>query len=160
MKLLRYGTLSATTFKNYDKEIFHAPPFRKGIFAFPFEYEEPFLWTWKVSYEFKKGYEYTEEEWKEKFQQLHRERKVFEYDGPFWCHFTRHIDGETIRSWVITDSNGWEKALRKVKHEDMKGSRKSGFGIPIDPYKRGLGGIYSRDHLEVFIQKRHLGKIR
>ena len=29
-----------------------------------------------------------------------------------------------------------------------------------DPYKRGLGGMMSRDHLEVFIQKKHLAKIR
>jgi len=70
-----------------------------------------------------------------------------------------------VNSWVLTDMKTYEKAIKKERHERIKDlQRGSSVGDQkiIDPYKRGLDTtmIYSRDHLEVFIQKRDIGKIR
>lgn len=165
MKFLRYGSLNGTKYKNIkNKEYFHCPPCKKGIYAFPLEYEEPFLWVWKIKN--KEGE--TEEEHKARIKKYIKEnRRVFEYDGPLWCHFIEEIRGKIVGSWVLTDTGGYQDALSKVAHNDTKGlvkclvkDFKEDPGIIINPYKRGLGGFCSKDHLEVFIQKKYLGRIR
>ena len=174
MKFIRFGSLKATKYNHYDVDnpTFHAPPVRRGIYAFPFGYDESFLWAWKVP----RKEDDSEEEWEKRYQTYRKaNRKEFEYEGPIWCHFTEEVKcGTVVNSWVLTDMKTYEEALKKDRHEQIKSLQKMhasevwGSGEIdetcriINPYKRGLNTFLttSRDHLEVFIQKKDLGKIK
>lgn len=43
MKFIRYGSLQPQSQVNYGNDTFHAPPCKKGFYAFPFKYVEFFL---------------------------------------------------------------------------------------------------------------------
>ena len=88
-----------------------------------------------------------------------------------WCHFTDEIKGgKVVNSWVLTDIETYKEALKKDRHETIKNLHRDlvkyggsvGEHRIIDPYKRGLDTTftYARDSLEVFIQKKDIGKIR
>ena len=160
MTFVRIGGLSK---KNYNKiygddrfHAFHRPPVKKGIFAFIWPYIEDFLWVWAIPT--KEGD--TEGEWKKRSNKIRRENmRKFEYSGELWCHFKEYAHGVTKGAWVKVHTDELREILKKVKHEDMKSLMKTfrsetGYAKSIkDPYKRGLGGYMSRDHLEVFIEK-------
>ena len=180
MLFTRYGSLNATNYKNFkDKSTYHSPPVKKGIYAFPHGYESDFLWAWKVNIDRELYNSLSDEESdvlykKELSNYIRQNKKIFNYDGPIWCHFTSIIQGETIGSWVLTDIKTYEKSFKKAKHMDInslheticsalwsgKEQSLNKENIIIDPYKRGLGGFMSSDYLEVFIEKKHLAKIR
>ena len=150
---VRFGGLSKVKYKKgwhgtSDKS-FHTPPVKKGIFAFIWPYIEDFLWVWKIKSK-------TEEEYKKLYKQAQKERKKFNYRGMVWCHFVDQAKSGRIKgSWVEVHTDELGELLKKVKHFDRKELMKlAPKGTPaIDPYKRGLGGFMSMDHLEVFIEK-------
>jgi hypothetical protein len=172
MRFVRYGGLSAV---KYDKKIdlesgwnrgFHCAPVRRGIYAFIDPYVEAFLWAWKLP---RKEFDETEDgkrQEKEYYRKQTRQlRRVFEYEGQIWCHFGHRIDGLKRGGWVLTDTVKLAEVLPQILHEDRKQLQKdpyTGRGDkipPVNPYVRGLGGCMSRDHLEVFIDAKHLCKI-
>lgn len=150
MTFLRFGGLSKVNYKSiFGKETFHSPPAKKGIYAFIWPYMESFLWVWKLKH--KDGE--SEADWKKRKNKYMKDNtKKFQYRGLLWCHFTEYIlDGIRKGSWVQVHTDDLQKLLNKVKHDDRK-ALGSGVGIK-DPYKTGLGGSMSKDHLEVFIEK-------
>jgi hypothetical protein len=172
MKFVRFGGLSAIDYKPLIKKndnallTFHTPPRRYGIYAFIYPYVEDFLWAWKV----KTPEEASDEESKKFFKKKYKElKRVFDYEGPIWCHFTEYIKGINSRAWVLTTTNELESILNKVKHADIVSLQKTDslflqsktrFTPNIkNPYKQGLGGFMCKDHLEVFIEKKDLCRI-
>jgi len=175
---VRFGGLSKVNQKKYglvDSGGFHAAPVKKGIYAFIWPYIEPFLFAWKHKFDIppnevtnkwtdKQWIEYGKEEQKS-FKKFYKDnKKKFQYEGLLWTHFT-DLPPKYIRrrkgTWVEVHTSDWDEILKKQKHLDMKYDMKMDmehFGVKKlsvgkDPYKRGLGGSMSKDHLEVFIEK-------
>jgi hypothetical protein len=161
MNFIRFGGLSKTNQKKVNKKhrteecvYFHKAPVNKGIYAFIYPYIENFLWVFKLNID----YNLPESEYKKIYKKEYRRlRKKFNYEGEIWCHFLKQVKGG-LRSgnWVKTHTRDLEKVLKRVKHDDMKELSKDYYFDTQDikdPYKRGLGGWMSKDHLEVFIEK-------
>lgn len=176
-KFIRFGALNGT---RYPKKApgtfafsgdFHKPPARKGIFAFIYPYSDSFLWAWK----FKTIEGETEEEHQKRWNKFYREQKhIFEYDGPIWTHL-KSPAAITNGSWYLIDTDMLDAALKKNKHETIgwlisseeeyisSENRDEWLSKMLtikDPYRRGLGGCVAVDSLEVFIEKKYLGRIK
>lgn len=171
LEFVRFGGLSKVNHKklrrtvNEDMYSYHYPPVNKGIYAFIYPYIENFLWVWKLNFSnFEKQIEKenisVEEHEKKRIKfyksEYRRLRKKFKYTGMIWTHFNEiarkyNIGIEYTDTWVKIHTNDLEFLLKMDKHETIKETETS--RIIVDPYKRGLGGYYSRDHLEVFIEK-------
>jgi hypothetical protein len=153
LTFVRFGGLSKVNQKMFYKDdTFHAPPAKKGIYAFIWPYIDNFLWGWKIP----DVPDETEEQWrKRKKAYIKKHRKKFKYRGMIWTHFVdATIEGRRKGSWVEIHTDELEKLLKKVKHIDAKRLMSFRPGdIVTDPYKKGQGGYMSRDHLEVFIEK-------
>jgi hypothetical protein len=86
--------------------------------------------------------------------------RVFEYDGELWHHLGHHLKPHqvisTSGSWVLTDMDNYQIALRLEVHDTKGQMLKSwkSFNADIndvinrDPYKT----MFAKDHLEVFIE--------
>jgi len=188
MQFVRYGGLSSVKQKGYSKDIptFHAPPVRRGIYAFPANAVELFLlgkgefdqrrMEWKKDKEGKKrshkDYDSemkdmtlwkdkkTEEQAKEIFEKegrseayekfedenmflaQHAKRKKFSYNGDIWHHLNvpPHAVLQRKGDWIKTSFQDYEKAFKKDRGVDLKLRQREGYG-------------FSKDHLEVFIEK-------
>lgn len=93
--------------------------------------------------------------------------KKFKYDGEIWHHHDAYVKPEDVLarsgSWVKTTMKVYEQAFKKDVHKSNQTMTKeygttSNFKptnwIPSNPYKRSYPGItYSKDHLEVFIER-------
>lgn len=154
-KFIRFGGLSSVKQKGYKSSMptYHSPPARRGIYCFPFGYMEMFLLSSKKcsgvkakhakwEYVKKKG-EYVLDAWGEKQIKLKR-RKIFTYSGEIWHHldvpnkYVLKRKGE----WVLTHMSVHKKALKKaLRYVDRKWVHA----------QKDLA--YSKDHLEVFIEK-------
>lgn len=175
MKFIRFGSLSATKYpRNPGGFPFHHPPRRRGIYAFIYPYADSYLWGWK----FPKKEGEPEENCKKRWDEYYRSQKrIFRYTGMLWSH----LEAKSLSkgAWSQIHTNDLEKAIKKAKHIDAIADAKACFWVnnrPLsqiangeglrtllkkkDPYRRGLGGCTSVDHLEVFIEQKHLGKIK
>jgi hypothetical protein len=158
--LVRFGGLSPTSHKKFYKNggTFHSPPVKKGIYAFIWPYIEDFLWVWKIP----DIPNEPEGAWKKrKNEYMKKNTKRFKYSGMIWTHFVDVApEGRRVGSWVEIHTDDLHKILKKVKHRDVRELMGDKFLYPagtktpiIDPYKKGLGGFMSKDHLEVFIER-------
>jgi hypothetical protein len=176
LQFSRVGGLSPRKYKlvkGKEPTFHYPPPKRDGLYAFVDGYTDTFLWAWNKQHV--KDFE------------VHGYRK-FSYTGDVWCHFVQeaikaNVAIEVKGSWVKVSYKDFVKLFAKVKHEDMKWFFKQAIADVIerghdlspeeicqraseyaknlkDPYKRGLGGCISIDHLEVFIEASECGKIR
>jgi hypothetical protein len=154
IKFVRFGGLSPVNHKKfYKQDSFHSPPCKKGIYAFIFPYIEDFLWAWKVPGD---GTTYT-------FSKYRKEnRREFTYEGKLWVHWLDEarklgLGLEYKKDWVKIHTSSLLELLKLIKQEDrvqLKEKYNIGTHENIhDPYKRGLGGFMSKDHLEVFIER-------
>lgn len=70
--------------------------------------------------------------------------KKFSYTGELWHHLTAHVKQNDVlkrhESWILTSYKTWLKAFQKE------------YSV-IKTYKTTQGTGYSKDHLEVFIEK-------
>ncbi len=149
MEFVRFGDLTPVDYKKLDPDKFgpfHSPPARKGIFAFIYPYIDQYLYAWKYDHD--------------KFKELSRkDRKKFTHNGMIWCHFVDFaMHGRVVGPWVEVHTDDLGELLKKQAHSDAKSLMKmhKSWGdnrVVINPYKRGLNGFMSRDHLEVFIEK-------
>ena len=152
LEYIRFGGLSPVNYKGfYNTDSFHSPPRKKGIYAFIYPYIEDFLWGWKI-----KG--------KETFKSYHlNNRKKFTYNGDIWVHWIEEarkarVGIEFKNDWVKIHTDDINHLFNMVKQSDRKLINSDFMGESsstaiVDPYKRGLGGCVSRDHLEVFIER-------
>jgi len=151
-KFVRFGSLSSVNHKAfYKSDSFHSPPVKNGLYAFIYPYIEDFLWVWKVGLD-------------DKVKQYRKNnRKVFEYTGELWVHWVDVVKRlgyglDTKKSWVKIHTDCLDECFRVVKLLDRRelgkyeGTMVEVQNCILDPYKRGLGGRMSRDHLEVFIE--------
>jgi hypothetical protein len=157
MTFARVGGLSPVTYKlpKGASPNFHFPPPRKkGIYAFIYPYMETFLWGW------------SDENHRDFKQHGYR---LFSYKGFLWCHFVKEglkyaIDSN--ENWVQIHTDDLQVILKKVIKNDIHFLQQDEWlRGPLyykidDPYKRGRGGFSSKDHLEVFIEGKDLGKIK
>jgi hypothetical protein len=176
LQFSRVGGLSPRKYKpvkGKEPTFHYPPPKRDGLYAFIEGYTDPFLWAWNKQHV--KDFE------------VHGYRR-FTYTGHVWCHFVTeaikfNVALEVRGSWVKVSYKDFVKLFAKVKHADMtcffndgirdakaRGCTTSPEELKErtsycvanlkDPYKRGLGGYMSIDHLEVFIEASECGKIR
>jgi hypothetical protein len=149
---VRFGNLNVQKYDKYIDNEFHKPPVKYGVFAFIWPYIEPFLYTWKFP---ESNDSENAEDYNKRIKKWKRiNYKKFEYSGYIWTHFTDfNIPGRRIGSWIEIHTDDLNEIMKKQKHQDIKQLYKYGAKQIIDPYKKGLGGYMSRDHLEVFIEK-------
>jgi hypothetical protein len=149
MVFCRVGGLSPVNHKNKENKFtFHfPPPSKKGIYAFIWPYIDLFLVLWN-------------DRNKKEFE-INKFRK-FKYDGPIWCHFESDKIIISKREWFLTNTYDLKNILKKIFKEDRECLMKENFLFVRDPYKSGScnGFTISRDHLEVYIDKKYLGKIK
>lgn len=166
---VRYGGLSSVRQKGYDVSMptFHSPPARRGIYAFPWPYVEYFLlgsltfvpgrMVWVKDGKGNRIGEnhpefgcyadkpfvfgvYSGEKSTEHYLATHVRPKHFNYDGDIWHHLSvKRSDILMAKGeWRLSCFQSYCSALRKE----------------IGVVKRGVDGIsYTKDHLEVFIEK-------
>lgn len=143
MQFVRYGGLSSKKQAAYGKQSMHAPPCRRGIYAFPWPYVNFYLLS---GLENAKGKDKSELPFKEGKLRLHP--KKFAYSGELWHHFGCYLKPEQILAengaWVKSSVEDFKAALDKDRHEYKKQCHNS----PQWHYKS-----YAEDFLEVFIEK-------
>lgn len=155
---VRFGGLDLKNQKGYSKtpETYHQPPSSRGFYAMPKIAQELFLVGSLESTQpsvFAKDGRNTENYWRDKLRQIRKEfRKT---DGEIWHHldeYTNHKDVlQRHGSWIKTDIKVWAKAFSKMS-TIMKWGRHKDLGGEI--YPRGIVGLYSKDHCEVFFDEK------
>jgi|WetSurMetagenome_2_1015567.scaffolds.fasta_scaffold221424_2 hypothetical protein len=163
IKLIRYGGLSPKKQEHgcFEGGVYYGPPRRKGIYAFIYPHMDLFFVSWC-----------------DRGQQevIHRGPRTFWYEGPIWTHLStqkeKQDEIEWVGSWREVHTDYLKELYKRNKHEDTKelmhecrritiGKYFPKAGQPIiDPYKRGLRGFMSEDHLEVYISGEYCGRIR
>jgi len=150
MEFVRLGGLSPVKYKPVpgnanDPMGFsgHTPPVKHGIFAFPFPYIETFLCLYDEVHQVElknKGFRH------------------FKFDG----YLYHHLDYNDL--WTLDTIEVYRTKMKVFKHKLVKEIQADsiiGTNQPIhDPFKKGLGGWFSCDCLEVFISRSQLGRIR
>lgn len=204
MKFVRYGILQPQKQVRFGQDTFHAPPCKKGFYAFPYKYVEFFLlgatsepsnssgksqWLkdengnlikdddlWDLdSYDTKTGRFDINKKYKNLLKKKNikssrlrstekdgvnyvtilKQPKEFQYDGNIWHHLEEGLKGkqelvlDRNGSWIKTDIKTYEMCLKRVAHIQYGESYKI-WGLIRN--KDGLKS-YSKDHLEVFIEK-------
>lgn len=148
MEFVRLGGLSPVKYKPVpgdDPMGFsgHTPPTKHGIFAFPWPYIETFLCLYDEAHQ---------------AELKNRGFRHFKFDGNLY----HHLDYDDL--WTLDTIEVYQVKLKAYKHKLVKEIHADTFinsKAPIhDPFKKGLGGWYSRDSLEVFIPKPEMGRIR
>ena len=146
MKFVRLGGLSPVKYKAVPGSFEgHVPPARHGIFAFPWPYIEAYLCLYDNAHQ---------------AELKLRGFRHFEFDG----YLYHHLKGGDL-GWSYDDTEEYDVMLKAFKHNGIKELHADKYianpTTPIhDPFKRGLGGWFSRDSLEVFIAKSDMGRIR
>ena len=138
IQFIRWGGLSSVRQEGYQaiSESFHTPPARRGIYAFVWPYIEPFLLGGtKMIPQYKQ--DEIDNIWTNKcFSAKAIKPKKFSYSGDIWCHL--NIPGNK----VLQHKNSWIKVtFETFKHYFFKET------------VRVKRQFYSKDHLEVFIEK-------
>jgi hypothetical protein len=154
LSFARVGGLSAVKYKpkpgsRWDGGGFHTPPVRNGIFAFTWPYIEPFLVGWKLA----------------EGERMRLRR--FEYEGPIYAHIKpKGLHVSEVGSWYLIDTSDLEKALREERHTLRKEIQRQAGMYRADgreagqPFEGDPLMTYTKDHLEVFIPKGSLGRVR
>lgn len=137
---IRYGGLSLVKQKGYSKtaKTFHAPPAPKGVYAFPIKAIDFFMCSHRKKFEL--------------------QRKEFKHKGNIWHHLAFRCKPNEILaihgSWVMTEFKVWEKAFNKESLNLRYGEKEFGVKSLNDVWRSGVRGIYSADHLEIFISEK------
>ena len=146
MQFSRVGGLSPVKYdrKSHRGLEYHRPPARKGIYTFIWPYFEPFLVYWS---------EHNRREIKR------RGIRRFQFEGELFTHL-----GCTDSFWQLVHTCELPALLKRDQHLcrlhllEFYGKNHTiaeNISLIQNPYLH-----YSHDHLEVFIPKRELGKIR
>lgn len=149
VKFCRYGGLSRKHQKGYGSETYHAPPTRRGFYAFVWPYVEFFLLT---------GYTQNQEKL-QKGDFKPKRRRIFEYYGNIWHHFdsAKGIIA-THNSWYKSSYEDYCEALRQKLHSHKTDAIADMYTVNhrIELGRSGNVGYYSKDHLEVFIEDKRM----
>ena len=155
---VRFGGLDLKNQKGFSisPETYHQPPASRGFYAMPKIAQELFLVGSLESTQpgvFAKDGKNVENYWRDKLRQIRKEFKKTE--GEIWHHLEEYTDHKDILqingSWIKTDIKVWSKSFSKMSTK-MKWGRSKEMGGEI--YPRGITGIYSKDHCEVFFDEK------
>lgn len=155
---VRFGGLDLKKQKGYSKtpETYHQPPASRVFYAMPKIAQELFLVGSLSSTQpgvFSKDSQNIENYWRDKLRQIRKEFK--KTDGEIWHHLEEYTDHKDVLqrhgSWIKTDIKVWAKAFSKMS-TIMKWGRNKDLGGEI--YPRGITGMYSKDHCEVFFDEK------
>lgn len=147
MQFLRWGGLSPVIQRGYDKAMptFHAPPAKKGFYAFPLGLVEPFLLS---------GTDPARPNNHKKEGCRH-----FRHTGEIWHHLANAAGLKNARlqrgTWLLTSIQAYEEALRKEIHL-LRSKGHIRIGTQPECQKNfcvSTSRGSTRDHLEVFIEK-------
>lgn len=167
---VRFGGLNLKSQKGYSNQpqTYHQPPTSRGFYAMPKIAQEFFLISSIGEYQpssvpknnNQKNKDWTETDWnnyhKKYDKALSAMRKEFRKStGQIWHHLDEYTNHKDIiqrhGSWIKTDIKVWAKAFSKMS-TIMKWGRSKDLGGEIFP--RGITGIYSKDHCEVFFDEK------
>ncbi len=91
--------------------------------------------------------------WRDKLREIRKEFRKTE--GEIWHHLEEYTDHKDILqrngSWIKTDIKVWSKSFSKMSTKMKWGRSKEMSG---EIYPRGITGIYSKDHCEVFFDEK------
>ena len=176
---VRFGglDLKKQDFYSNDPKSFHSPPAPRGIYAMPKVAQEMFLISsldefqpgiipkmnspessGKTSFGWTKDEEAYYKDYDKRKDKIYSQiRKEFrKTTGSIWHHFGEYCKTSEIESrhgsWVKTSIEAWQKAFNKRSLNDRYGSPE--FGIKNINDTRGIEGMYSRDHYEVFFDEK------
>jgi hypothetical protein len=162
---VRFGGLDLKNQKGFsqDPETYHEPPASRGFYAMPKITQEFFLIGSldstqpdvfpKEKYD-EDGFIINDEKVRKKrYSEIRKEFR--KNTGEIWHHleeYTNHKDVlQRHGSWIKTDIKVWAKSFSKMS-TIMKWGRHKDLGGEI--YPRGITGIYSKDHCEVFFDEK------
>ena len=166
---VRFGGLNIKPQKGFGRDTYHAPPASRGIYAMPKCCQELFL-VGSLGI-FQKGTMPKDpKSWdgweQEDFDDLRKrckrslmvKRKQFvKISGNIWHHLGEWIDRNEVisehNSWVKTSIKAWQKAFSKMSLEYRYGNERDWSSKSINE-NRGLTGMYSKDHCEVFFDEK------
>ncbi len=155
---VRFGGLDLKNQKGFSKtpETYHQPPASRGFYAMPKIAQELFLVGSLDSTQpsvFAKDGKNVENYWRDKLREIRKEFRKTE--GEIWHHLEEYTDHKDILqrngSWIKTDIKVWSKSFSKMSTK-MKWGRSKDLNGEIFP--RGITGIYSKDHCEVFFDEK------
>jgi hypothetical protein len=155
---VRFGGLDLKNQKGFSNnpETYHQPPASRGFYAMPKIAQELFLVGSLESTQpgvFAKDAKNVENYWRDKLRQIRKEFRKTE--GEIWHHLEEYTDHKDVLqrngSWIKTDIKVWSKSFSKMSTK-MKWGRSKEMGGEI--YPRGITGIYSKDHCEVFFDEK------
>lgn len=174
VRFVRFGDLNQKKTNKSKKEItYHYPPCKFGIYAFPEFLIEDFLVMWK--YTIDKGKPYCSNMYKIKNQMesdgdydfniwdemsrhevkcMWRDRKILEYEGCVWHHFT-NLSKSKVRTdyWAKDTYRDYCIILKKALHNYKKERYNKGFintNIEITPLAY-VRKVYVKDEFEVYL---------
>lgn len=179
-RFVRYGKLKSTKQKGFaSSDSFHSPPCGKGFYAFPFGYEELFLvgsldntqpkvigclpnitkyerslWWNRVTEE------YNDTIYQYEYKDIWKQKRVFNLkkDDLIWHHLKDTTKQKDIikesKYWIYTTIEVWKKSLNKELNKNKMKTWKEFKQGDVRNYKNN--GYYSKDHLEVFIDKKKI----
>ena len=80
----------------------------------------------------------------------------------YWCHWSNTMKMLSDKSWVLVDTGDLKQAFKKIRQFDRTLIIEESHHFCGDPYKRGRTNTFTvaRDHLEVYIDGRNLGRVR
>lgn len=168
---VRFGGLDLKTQKGYGKTTYHAPPATRGFYAMPLVAQELFLvgsigiyQKGTMPKEPKTYNSWTEEQYslfeKRRKKALSVRRKQFvKKEGNIWHHLENYVDRNEIiavhNSWCKTTVKAWQKAFSKMSLESRYGEKIGmDFSVSSINSTRGIVGMFSKDHCEVFIDEK------
>ncbi len=155
---VRFGGLDLKNQKGFSKtpETYHQPPASRGFYAMPKIAQELFLVGSLDSTQpsvFAKDGKNVENYWRDKLREIRKEFRKTE--GEIWHHLEEYTDHKDILqrngSWIKTDIKVWSKSFSKMSTKMKWGRSKEMSG---EIYPRGITGIYSKDHCEVFFDEK------
>lgn len=99
----------------------------------------------------------SDEETEKDHKKYHRtNRRKFKYSGEIWVHWVEEAKKlncalEFSKTWVKIHTDDLNKVLTLMKQADRIHLKECGERAVIhDPYKSGIGGCISKDHLKEF----------
>lgn len=176
---VRFGGLDLKNQKGYSSDsndqtgiCFHAPPAARGFYAMPKAAQEYFLLGAMREYQPGKLPNYPDVDYKDpNFDKLEAEyekrckramsamRKEFiKNSGCLWHHLDEYVKPNEVLdrhgSWVKTTIADWKKAFNKMSLDCRYGTGREELKVNSINSSRGIMGLFSKDHCEVFIDEK------
>jgi hypothetical protein len=176
---VRFGGVNIKKQKGYlpIPQTFHAPPASRGFYAMPKVAQEMFLVGSVGAYqkstmpkEPKYDPDFTDDQYEE-YQKKHEDyirrkeknfskmRKEFRKEsGYVWHHLSQYCERKDVidshGSWIKTSIGVWEKAFSKMSLNCRYGEGNEYLKVNDINQARGITGLFSKDHCEVFFDEK------